>query len=101
MKTKPFSQTLTELRKGLAHEELGDKLQEAVRTAVVTAKQTTLVLTITVKPNGSGAVMISDEIKLKLPNVANQSSYFFVDEDSNPVREDPYQYRLEGLGKDS
>lgn len=93
--SRPFPDFLREHRGGLTHDELGDKLQELVAAVTAEGKGGSLTLTIKVSPSATGALDVSDEIKLVLPKETRSHSLFFATPDNNLVREDPRQTKME------
>lgn len=94
MTSRPFMDLLREQRSGLAHEELTEGLQELVEAVVSERKAGKLVLTMTVKPNGDGTVMVTDDVKVTAPKPTRGSSLFFVTPENNLQRQDPKQQSL-------
>ena len=65
-----------------------------------TGKKGTITLTVTVEPmpkSDGSALIVTDEIKLKLPEFAREASLFFADDDNNLRRDDPRQLTFESL----
>jgi hypothetical protein len=96
---RPFADFLREQSKGNTHEELSEALHDLVQRVADTGRQGSLVLTISVKPMkgaDNGALMVSDAIKLKLPEHDRKASIFF-SHDGNLRRTDPHQLAFEGL----
>lgn len=94
---RPFADVLLELNAGLTHTELSDGLNELVQAVKLYGKSGTLTLSIKVRPAGRNAgstVMITDDVKLKLPEGERADSVFFVDTDGNLTRNPPGQERL-------
>lgn len=96
---RPFADFLREQSRGHTHDELSEALHDLVRRVGDTGKAGALVLTINVKPMkgaDNGALLITDQIKLKLPEHDRKASVFFSNE-GNLQREDPHQPTFEGL----
>jgi hypothetical protein len=91
---KPFAAFLQEQRRGGLHGELSEALQELVRAVEEHRKGGSLTLTLSVKPNGDGVVVVTDKVAVKLPEGEKGSSIFFVD-DGNLVRNDPRQTTID------
>lgn len=92
-----FSEFLLEQRRGHLHEQLSDALNEVVTAVVEHEKVGSLTLTVKVTPAGKGyspTVMLTDAIKLKVPEGAPEAALFFVDDDGNLTRRDPNQPEL-------
>jgi len=94
MTARPFMDLLREHRNGLTHDELSDALQELVAAVAEERKAGTLTLKITVKPQGDGAVMVMDEVKVVPPKKTKGGSLFFVTPENNLQRQDPRQADL-------
>ena len=91
---RPFLDYLREHRMGLTHAELSEAMQQLVAAVVAERKGGEITLKISVKPQGDGAVMVTDEVKLKLPKPTKGGSLFFVTPENNLVRQDPRQADL-------
>lgn len=96
---RPFADFLREQSRGTTHEELSDGLHDLVQRVRDTGKKGTITLAITVElmKGSDKAVIVSDEIKLKLPEHDRDTSLFFADSDGNLVRNDPDQLAFESL----
>lgn len=94
---RPFADFLQEMAAGDTHSELSVALNELVTAVTVTGKVGTLTLTIKVKPagrNSEATVLITDDVKVKVPVGDRPESVFFVDTSGNVVRHNPNQGRL-------
>lgn len=97
---RPFADFLRDQSRGSTHEELSEGLRDLVAKVLDTGKKGTLTLILTVEPmpkSDGNALIVSDEIRLKLPEFARDNSLFFADDDSNLYRTDPRQMVFEGL----
>lgn len=84
---RPFSEWLGIQRKGKLAEELATALADVNRAVIDTGKPGSLTLTIKVKSAGDEvSVIVTDEVKAKLPEHDRGQSIFFVDEDGNAHR---------------
>lgn len=93
--TKPFGQFLLEQRNGALHGELSDRLREVVEGVVQHGKAGALTLLVTVKPSGVGAqFLVTDEVRVKVPEADRGASLFFADQRGNLSRSDPRQPEL-------
>lgn len=94
--SRPFLDTLRDLRGGNVHDELSDALQEVVAAVSAEGKAGKLTLTISVKPAGAGqgALLVVDDIKIAVPKPTNGGTIFYATPDNNLQREDPKQSRL-------
>jgi hypothetical protein len=91
---RPFSAWLQELRRGGAHAEVSKALAEVTAAVNEHQKSGELTLKFKIRPNGDGAVMVSDGIVAKAPEGDRPESMFFADEDGNLSRRDPRQAEL-------
>lgn len=96
-RTRPFADFLREHNRGRSHEELGESLQMLVARVVETAKKGTLTYVLTVGQGDGGALVVKDEIKLKLPEFDREGSIFYADDDGNLIKNDPRQMTFESL----
>lgn len=92
-RVRPFADFIREQNRGKTHEELGEGLRDLVARVEDTGKKGTITLVITVEPlkGNEEALMVSDEIKLKLPEHDRGASVFFRGRDGNLQRDDPNQ----------
>lgn len=89
--------TLLQLhRSGQALNDLGAAMREAIESAQTTGKPAVITFKVAFKPagNGSGAVVVADDVKLKLPIPEKVTSFFYCDEHGNLHRNDPNQREL-------
>lgn len=91
---RPFADVLRDLSGGQTYEELGSRLTEIVQAVMEHRKGGELVIKLKVKPNGESSVMITDEIKSKVPEGARGETLFFATMGGSLVREDPRQEKL-------
>ena len=97
---RPFSDWLRDQSRGKTHDELSEGLRDLVAKVKDTGKKGTITLTVTVEPmpkSDGSALIVTDEIKLKLPEFAREASLFFADDDNNLRRDDPRQLTFESL----
>lgn len=91
----PFARFVQEQRQGALHAELSDGLAELAEAVLVVEKKGTLTLKITVTPSKDGqTIIISDDVKLTVPQPARGAGIFFVDTKGNISRDNPRQTRL-------
>ena len=83
-------------RNGQALDDLSQAMREATEAAQLQGKVAVITLKIAIKPagNGSGAIVVADDIKVKLPMPDKVTSFFFCDEAGNLHRNDPRQKEL-------
>lgn len=91
-----FTRVLSDFRNGQSISELSESLQKAVAAARDTGKKAKLVYSITIVPGGSedGAMAITDEIKMKLPEPVRKSAIFYASDDNVLSRNNPNQKEL-------
>lgn len=96
---RPFADWLREQSGGTTHDELGEGLHDLVARVRDTGKKGSVSLTITVEPlkGESDVLIVSDEIKLRLPEHDRKASLFYPDEFGNLSRTDPNQLTFESL----
>lgn len=96
---RPFADWLREQGEGKTHDELSEALYDLVARVTDTGRKGTLTLTITVEPmkKSDEVLVISDEIKLKLPEFDRPVSVFYTDDQGNLIRNNPNQPELAGL----
>lgn len=96
---RPFPDTLRDLRGGETLEDLAAKLQELVHAVQSTAGGGSITLVIEVKPakGSSEAVIVTDHIKSKLPQLRAQGTLMFPTPEGNLQRNNPNQRELPGI----
>lgn len=96
---RPFADWLREQSGGDTHEELGESLHDLIARVRDTGKGGTLTLTVSVKPlkDDLNVLIVTDEIKLKLPEHDRKGSMFYADDNNNLTRSDPRQLSFESL----
>lgn len=97
MATRPFVDTLRQIRYGQLQEELAEALNELTQKCTATGKVGELTLKIKLKPNVAGQVEVLDDLNVKTPKPERGSSIFFATPEGNLQREDPRQGTLEGI----
>lgn len=97
MNTRPFFDTLRDIRRGQLLGEAADELQKVIVAVEETGKAGKLIIEIAVAPasKGQGAVMVADKITAKLPQLPRGETIMFVTTDNNLVATDPRQSSLE------
>lgn len=91
---RPFMAVLREQRNGMTHSELTDSLSEVVQAVLETGKAGSLTLTMKVSLSGDGAVIVTDDVKVKVPQPERKGSVFFADQFGNLSRSNPNQPEL-------
>ncbi len=81
------------------HDELSEGLWDLVSRVRDTGKKGSLQLTVHVEidKKAGGVLVVSDEIKLKLPEHERPGAFFWVDRNGNLSRQNPQQPELDGL----
>lgn len=97
---RPFADWLREQSHGKTHEEMGEGLHQLVARVLETGKTGTISLTIKVKPmedSDESPLLITDEIKLRLPEHDRKASIFYTDKAGNLTKRDPNQLDFDSL----
>lgn len=96
---RPFADWLREQAGGRTHDELGEALHDLVARVRDTGKKGTVTLVVTVAPmkEDVDTLVLSDEIKLKLPEHDRKASIFYPDAAGNLTRSDPRQPTFDSL----
>lgn len=97
--TRPFADFLREHAGGRSHNELSETLKDLVKAVSLTHKAGSLTLTITVKPmkDNVDALIVSDKIVAKVPQLDRKVSVFYATSEGNLVRDDPNQLTFGSL----
>lgn len=98
VRRRPFADFLRDQSKGKTHEELTNGLHDLIARIQETGKKGRIQLTITVEPNkkNEDALLVTDEIRLVLPQPDRKASIFYADDDGNLTRTDPNQLSFDG-----
>lgn len=96
---RPFADFLREQSRGSTHDELSETLHALIARVMDTHKKGSLQLTIRVEPlkDDADVLVVSDEIKVRMPEHDRKASMFYPDEHGNLSRTDPNQLTFEGL----
>lgn len=89
-----FIASLEELQSGAVASDLDRQLREIVLAARETGKKGSLTLTLNVEPRGADSVIVSADLKPKIPVAEQPPSIFFVNDDGSLGREHPKQTNL-------
>jgi len=91
--TRPFFETLRELRRGQTLAELGDKLSMLTESVCATGKPGKLTLTLTLAPASKRgtALLLSDKVTLAEPLPDQANTIFYPTADFQLSRNDPNQ----------
>ena len=90
---RDFAAFLVEQSQGRTHAELSEGLRDLVARVIDTGKKGSITLTVTVAPmkDNTEVLVVSDVIKLSLPEHVRAASIFWPDQAGNLVRNDPNQ----------
>ena len=97
---KNFADTLKDIRRGDVISDATEHLRELVQRVKETGRPGALSLTLKVKPASKGdgtALLIEDDLKVKLPVAEKGSTILFATVEGNLQRNDPRQPELKGL----
>lgn len=96
---RPFADWLREQSRGASHDELSIALCDLTNRVRETGKKGSLQFTVSVAPlkGEVDALVVTDEIKLRLPEHDRKASLFYPDEFGNLQRTDPNQLPFESL----
>lgn len=94
-----FVSTLSALHGGKVLDDLDDVLREVTIAANASQKKASIILELTVTPNGVGVgdaplYKITEDIKKKVPKKGRQAQTFFADENFNLTRRNPAQEEI-------
>lgn len=90
-----FAALLLALDKGRVHTELSEAMRTVVAAVVATRKAGVVTLTINLKPQaGTDAYVVTNKITTKVPDYDRNATLFFVDGESNLVRNPSNQHDL-------
>lgn len=95
--SRPFFETLRELRAGRTLEDLGAELTKLIVAVKTTGKSGELTLKLKIKPPKNGAISyltIEDQISVKEPKLDRGDTVFFPTADNGLSRQDPTQAEL-------
>lgn len=91
---RPFADVLRELAGGEVYEELSAQTAEVVAAVQETRKVGEVSFKLKFKPNGENSVIVTEEIKSKVPELPRGETVFFTTADGGLMRNDPRQERL-------
>ncbi len=99
---KRFTDILSDIRNGDVIAELTEQLRDVVTRVRETGRPGSLTLTLKVKNASKGAgaaLVIEDDVKVKLPTAERGTTVLFATEDGQLQRNDPRQPRLAELDR--
>jgi hypothetical protein len=99
-KPREFGSFLLEQARGRTHDELSQALQDVTRKVIETGKKGSLTLVLNIAlldKDPANGLVITDEIKTKLPEHDRPASMFFPTSDGNLSRRDPRQMSFDDL----
>lgn len=88
---RSIAEVLRDLTGGQTYDVLNSALTDVVQGVLDTHKTGSITLTLKIKPNGENSVIITDEVKAKVPERSRGESVFYATAGGNLVREDPRQ----------
>lgn len=91
---RQFADVLRELGGGNTYDDLTARLAEVVEAVNTTRMTGEISIKLKIKPNGDSGVIITDEIRSKVPEPPRGDSVFFVTSGGSLVRQDPRQQDL-------
>lgn len=96
---RPFADVLREQAQGKTHDEMSEALYDLAARVRATGKKGKVSLTITMEPmkGDERVLVVSDEIKLQLPEFPRKPSIFYTADDGNLSRQNPEQLAIPGL----
>lgn len=91
-----FLTLLQHHRSGQVLSDLSAAMREATEAAQLQGRKAVIILKINIEPaaKSAGAVVVTDDVTLKLPVPEKRGSFFFADEAGNLLRDDPRQKEL-------
>lgn len=94
-----FAAVLCQHARGRSERELSERLRDLVAAVTETGKPGSITYTLTIKPEpkADSAMVVTDHIKVKTPELARPASIFFADERHGLVRTDPRQLSFDSL----
>lgn len=98
-----FASFLVQHARGRTERELSERLGELVAAVEETGKPGSITYTLHIKPEPKAdqAMVVSDSIKVKCPELARPASIFFADDQHRLVRTDPRQLTLDSLTEEN
>lgn len=99
MKARAFCEIFKEIDDGFFEDTVSQKFHEVVEAVESTKKKGEIVIKLTIKPKAGHDVMIlTPDVKAKIPDSDKMDTLFFVTSDNNLVRKSPRQMELPMVG---
>ena len=98
-RVRPFADFIREHGHGRTHDELSEGMRDLIQKVKDTGRKGSVTLKITAEPmkKDDRMVVVSDSLKLRLPEHDRPAAVWFVDRDGNLARNDPDQLAFESL----
>lgn len=98
-----FASFLVQHARGRSEQELSRCLAELVEAVEETGKSGSITYTLTIKPEPKAdrAMLVTDSIKMKAPELDRPASIFFADNDHHLVRSHPGQLSFDSLTEET
>lgn len=91
---RQFADVLGDLAGGQTYEEINARLAEVTQAVIDTRKAGELSIRLRIKPNGESSVIVTDEVRAKVPEPLRGETLFFTTADGSLRRDDPRQAKL-------
>lgn len=93
---RPFADFLIDVHGGKTAVELAEKFHEVIEGVKTFEKQGSITLTITVTPmkDVADTMLVTADVKAKIPEAKRKGAVFFTDDHGNLVRDNPALPRL-------
>ena len=92
-----FAEFLTELRQGLFHQEVSQKMQSLTAAVQKYGKKGTMTIKLDVKPEGSYQAFVNATCKIVTPEPTTEPTLFFLTDDKGLSRRDPRQLTFDAM----
>lgn len=92
--SKAFNEVFEQIGGGEALGRASDALTELGMAVAETLKAGSVTITISMKPNGAGSVLMQAKVSSKIPSAPMLDSVFFVTSGGSLLRDDPRQEKL-------
>lgn len=99
--TRPFLETLRELRNGATLDDLSEQMAALVAAVRDSNKSGSLNLKISIKPatrNDATTVLIEDDVIVKMPKAERAATIMFTTDENGLSRDNPRQKKLDLRG---